>query len=444
MRRTLLIIDDDRGLCATLADALASADLEIVTATTLVQGLAVCRARQIDVVLLDQVLPDGEGAEICPAILRQDSGTKIIFMTAYPTFENAVAAVRHGAFDYLAKPLEIEALRLSVGNALRLRALEVVEELAQRGARQEAAQARLVGDSPGMQLVRDLCNRAAQSAAPVLITGETGTGKTMLAQYIHYRGTRSRFPFVAVNCAALPESLIESELFGHEKGAFTGATGARRGVFEMAGAGTVLLDEVGAMPLPLQAKLLGVLENRRFRRIGSEVERFTEARVIAATNTGLEEAVATGRFRQDLFFRLNVIRIEVPPLREHLEDLPELCTYLLAGMPGRSRSLASGELERLAVYRWPGNVRELRNLLERASILQPDNEISPSQFLENAPGPVESSTFSPGEVLTLAQVERRHIEQVLAHHGFNRTQTARALGISLSTLKRKLKEIGRR
>lgn len=444
MNRTVLVIDDDPRLCLTLADALASPDLEVLTAATLEEGLAVCRRRQVDVVLLDQQLPDGEGATICPAILRQDEGTKIVFMTAYPSFENAVAAVRHGAFDYLAKPFELEALRLTVGNALRLRALEAVEALAQRRARQDEAQTRLVGRSPAMEEVRHLCERAATSPAPVLIVGETGTGKTLLARYVHFRGRNASRPFVALNCAALPESLAESELFGHEKGAFTGAATARRGVFEMAADGTVLLDEIGTMPLALQAKLLGVLEDRRFRRVGSEVERVASARVVAATNADLEAARAAGRFRQDLFFRLNVIRIDVPPLRAHLEDIPELCAHLLGTIAGSSRPLAPGEAERLAAYGWPGNVRELRNLLERAVILEPEGPLAPSRLLVGSAPSGSEASGPAGPVLSLEEVERRHLELTLRQLGFNLSQTARALGISLSTLKRKVRELGLR
>lgn len=443
MNRTLLIVDDDAQLCLTLADALAGPELEVVTAGTLADGLAVCRRRQVDVVLLDQHLPDGEGASACPAILRQDEGTKIIFMTAYPSFENAVAAVRHGAFDYLAKPFELEALRLTIANATRVRALEAVEALAQRRARHDEAEAKLVGRSAATAKLRHLCERAAASQAPVLIVGETGTGKTLLARHIHYQSRNASRPFVALNCAALPESLAESELFGHEKGAFTGAASARRGVFEMAADGTVLLDEVGTMPLALQAKLLGVLEDRRFRRVGSEVERVASARVIAATNTDLDAARAAGRFRQDLFFRLDVIRIDVPPLRAHREDIPELCAHLLGTIAAAPRTLAPGEAERLAAYDWPGNVRELRNVLERAVILEPHGPLAPSRLLGPAPSG-ETSAVPDSLITTLEEVERRHIEATLRRLDFNLSRTARALGISLSTLKRRARALGLR
>lgn len=440
MSRLLLVVDDDHRLCSSLQDALGGPDLEVVTTGTLAGAADTLLRRPVDVVLLDQQLPDGKGAGLCSAILEEDPQTKIIFMTAFPSFDNAVEAVRSGAFDYLSKPFELEALRLTVNNALRLRELEVVEELHHRRERQDAGLARLVGRSRAMDEIRRLCTRAAASRAPVLVIGETGTGKSLLARFIHEQGQQAGEPFVALNCAALPESLAESELFGHEKGAFTGASTARRGVFEMAGKGTVLLDEIGTMSLPLQAKLLGVLEDRRFRRVGSEVERSAGARVIAATNAKLEEALGEGRFRHDLFFRLNVIRIDVPPLREHREDLPDLCAHLLEGLGSGSRALAPGELERLAEYSWPGNVRELRNLLERAAILQPHGPLVLSPLLQGPghAGPGEGAVAE--DVLrSLEEVEERHIQQTLARLGGNLSQSAQSLGISLSTLKRRVR-----
>ena len=442
--RTLLIIDDDPRLCATLRDALGGPHLEVHVAHTGAAGIAACRDRRMDVVLLDQHLPDGPGASLCPAILRLDEQAKIIFMTAYPTFENAVAAVRLGAFDYLAKPFEVEALQLTVANALRFRELEVIEQLHRRDRRREADGAVLVGNSQVMRELLLLAGRAAASRASVLITGATGTGKSLLARHVHYSGEGSSLPFVSLNCAALPENLAESELFGHEKGAFTGAVAARRGVFEMAGEGTVLLDEIGAMPVALQAKLLGVLEDRRLLRVGSEVERPVGARVIAATNTDLEVAMRDGRFRQDLFYRLNVVSMEVPPLRAHLEDLPELCGHLITSICGVPRSLAPGEIERLRSYEWPGNVRELRNLLERATILDPVGHLTPAQLLARAPGRTSAPAAAAPELATLDEIERRHVEAVLHRLGFNLGRAARALGISLSTLKRKVRTYGLR
>jgi transcriptional regulator with PAS, ATPase and Fis domain len=291
---------------------------------------------------------------------------------------------------------------------------------------------------------------AASSGAPVLITGETGTGKTLLARWIHYNGARSDEPFVSLNCAALPETLAESELFGHEKGAFTGATGPRRGVFEMAERGTVLLDEIGAMPAQLQAKLLGVLEHRSLRRLGSETERPVQALVVAATNSDLESAIREGSFRKDLYFRLGVIHIGLPPLRDRLDDLPDLCRHLTRSIAGHEVPLADGELARLAAYPWPGNVRELASVLERALLIQSGDRLAPSALLAGSASALPASpqreaageTGRADDVLPLETVERQHIERTLAHYRGNLTRTAAALGIALSTLKRKVKDSG--
>jgi len=293
---------------------------------------------------------------------------------------------------------------------------------------------------------------AASSEAPVLITGETGTGKTLLARSIHYGGARADEPFVSLNCAALPETLAESELFGHERGAFTGATGPRRGVFEMAERGTVLLDEIGAMPASLQAKLLGVLEHRALRRLGSETERPVQARVVAATNSDLEAGIRDGAFRKDLFFRLGVIQIELPALRDRLDDLPALCRHLTRSIAGREVPLAEGEVERLAAYPWPGNVRELASVLERALLIQPACRLSPSALVAASGGVLGTAQHPKGtaeigaavQVLPLEAVERQHVERALAHFGGNLTRTAAALGIALSTLKRKVRDYGLR
>ena len=443
MSRAVLVVDDDRQLCAALKDALSSPEVEVLRATSVAEGREACRRRQVDVVLLDQQLPDGKGASLCPEILKADEQTKIIFMTAYPSYENAVEAIRQGAWDYVSKPFELEALRLSVTNALRVRELEAVEQLQRRDLGYAAAHATLVGSSAAMDEVRYLASLAAASShVPVLILGRTGTGKSLLARFIHYSSRRAKLPLVCVNCAALPETLAESEIFGHERGAFTGASVPRRGVFEMAGEGSVLLDEIGAMPLALQAKLLGVLEDRRLRRVGSEVERPVAARVIAATNTELDRAMAAGHFRQDLFFRLNVMTILIPPLRDHLDDLPELCSRLVEDVCGAPRPLATGEIERLSAYDWPGNVRELRNLIERAAILGGTAPLAPSNLLGRPEVPAPAAPGKGTELPTLEEVERQHLDRVLRQLGGNLSQTARAVGISLSTLKRKIRQYG--
>jgi len=442
-RRSILIIDDDALLCASLVDALADERTHVVHAQTGADGIAECKRRRVDVVLLDQHLPDTTGEAMCPEILMLHDRAKVVFMTAYPTFENAVAALKLGASDYLSKPFELEELRLAVTNAFRVQELERIEQLHSRQRQHERDRSVMIGAHGGLRETLRLAELAAVTAAPVLITGETGTGKSLLARHIHYAGPRREQAFVSLNCGALPQTLAESELFGHEKGAFTGASALRRGVFEMAEDGTVFLDEIGAMPIDQQAKLLGVLEDRVVRRIGGERLRTVNARVIAATNRDLEATVHAGEFRSDLYFRLSVMRIHMPPLRQRSGDLDALCRHLLSDICGQEVHLEADELARLAAYHWPGNVRELRNILERSAIIQAGQPLAPSELLtgqvQKAHLPTQSSS---DEILTLEEVEQRHIRSVLSRCEGNLTQTARSLGIALSTLKRKVKRSG--
>jgi transcriptional regulator with PAS, ATPase and Fis domain len=291
-----------------------------------------------------------------------------------------------------------------------------------------------------------LVDLAAAADAPVLITGETGTGKSVVARSIHYKDPSHKKVFICLNCASLPENLIEAELFGCEKGAFTGAVAARKGIFELAEGGTLFLDEIGAMPLHLQSKLLGVLEEKKIRRIGGESIKPVDVRIIAASNTDLENAIEQGAFREDLYYRLSVIRIHIPPLRDRREDIPELCGYFIHTMaPERHVDLPDSELARLMDYEWPGNVRELKNVLERSLILQKGTALRPSEFLNVDFSASSASSYSAPRgngVSSLEEVEREHIRHALDAFAGNYTRTARALGISLSTLKRKLRSYG--
>lgn len=450
-RKHILILDDDRNFSLAVRDFLAADDVGVHLAHTGADGLAACSKEAIDIVLLDQKLPDAEGADLCAAILERNDRTKIIFTTAYPSFENAVKAVRRGAFDYLSKPVELEELAHAVKQALRTLDLEKVEQFQRYRTERESEDSVLVGESAGIREVRRLVDLAAAADAPVLITGETGSGKNVAARAIHYRGPRRQAPFVGINCAALPEQLIEAELYGHEKGAFTGAASLRKGLFEMAEGGSLFLDEIGEMPVPLQAKLLGILDDGSFRRLGGGALLHAEVRIIAATNADIEKTVRNKRFREDLYYRLGVIKISIPPLRERPGDLPALCDFLLRkASKGRQVRLADGELERLERYGWPGNVRELKNVLERAVILDRGAELSPSELLtRSAPKPVfrpqaGKSSAPPAAVTatTLDEVEKAHILAALDTHAGNFSRAARAVGISLSTLKRKLKRYG--
>ncbi len=439
--KTLLIIDDDQILCSSIRDHFCSNGTEVLMAHTGAEGLAICAQRQVDVVLLDQILPDGKGNSLCPHILKHNEMTKIIFITAYPSYENAVEAIKAGAHNYLSKPFELEELSLAVEHAFRDLRLERVEELQNYRDEKESGETLLVGE--GLVEIQRLVTLAAASVeAPVLITGETGTGKNMVAKSIHYNSRVRRNAFVSINCAALPESLIEAELFGYEKGAFTGATAAKKGIFEMAEGGTLFLDEITEMPLHLQSKLLSVLDDKKIKRLGGELTRPVNVRVIAATNTNIESAVASGAFRKDIYYRLSVIRIHIPPLRERRQDIPALCDYLLRKIAGASTiKLSEDEVSRLMEYDWPGNVRELKNILERALILQKGSPLVPSRLLCKAEVQASSAPLS-ANLLILKEVEKNHIEYALRSLSYNYSRTAKALGISLSTLKRNAKRYG--
>ena len=442
--RTLLVVDDDRLLCQAVGDALRSESLRVVTAHTAADALRACSAGVVDVVLLDQKLPDAEGHSLCRPILEANEGTRIVFATGFPSFDNALQALKAGAHDYLCKPFELAELALVVERCLTVQELQRAERLQRYRSARERDEAGLVG---ALERVREVIALAAPHVAPVLVTGETGTGKNLVAKSIHFGGPRRQGPCITVNCAALPEQLIEAELFGWERGSFTGAVGAREGVIEMAEGGTLFLDEIGEMPLHLQSKLLALIEEKEAKRVGGRVTRLVDARVVAATNVDLESLVAAGRFRADLYYRLNVIRVHVPALRERKEDIPSLVQSLLRRMAGRAPpSLASGELERLTAYGWPGNVRELRNVLERSLVLHRD-PLRPSELIapaRGAPRAVEAAPAEEGQDLALSSVEQRHIRRVMRLHGGNLSRSARALGISLSTLKRKLGQPGSR
>jgi two-component system, NtrC family, response regulator AtoC len=442
-KKTLLIIDDEKVFCNTVRDYLENERLEVLTAHTGAEGLAICSARKVDVVLLDQKLPDGEGHALAPAIIEKNDQTKIIFVTAFPSFENAVTAVRLGAHDYLSKPFDIEELRLTIDNTLRTLDLERVEQIQNYARDKDREAAVIVGNSGAFGEVVRLIDMAAAMDSPVLITGETGTGKNLIAKTVHYKSAFARSAFISINCAALPENLIEAELFGYEKGAFTGATGTKKGLFEIAEGGTVFLDEIADMPLHLQTKLLSVLEDRMIRRIGSTAVTPVNVRIIAATNADLESVLGK-TFRKDLYFRLSVVLIHVPPLREHIDDISALCAYILAHIArGRNYELTEREIEKLKDYDWPGNVRELRNILERALFLQKGPVLTPSQLVQKSPlGLQLNAQAQPpaGEIKTLAQAERELFQLALTMLNGNLTQSAKALGISLSTLKRKVKE----
>jgi DNA-binding NtrC family response regulator len=388
-----------------------------------------------DVVLTDLRLPGADGLAILRAARERDPRTAVVVMTAFGTVESAVEAMREGAFDFVQKPLELDALELRMARAVEHARLvgEVRDLRAERAARN--APERIVGISPALRQAVDLATRAAPSRTTVLITGETGTGKELVAGLIHALSPRAERAFVKVNCAALPETLLESELFGHERGAFTGADRARVGRFEQADGGTLFLDEVGDMSPATQAKVLRVIQEREFQRLGGVRNLRVDVRIVAATNQDLELAIAEGRFREDLFFRLNVIGLRLPPLRERPEDVAPLAEHLIdefgreLGRPRRGFTRAA--LAKLAAHAWPGNVRELRNAVERAMLMAEGDWIGPDDLVLAPSVPHDAATgeLRPGG-LTLADVEREVVLAALRRSGFVQKAAAELLGVS--------------
>jgi DNA-binding NtrC family response regulator len=420
-RRTVLIVDDDTLLRRALTDALGPRGFHVLTAGTVAEALATFSAHDVGVVVLDEQLPDGRGHTLCERLVTLRPGTKIVFMAAFPEFEHAVKAIRSGAYDYLSKPFELDALFLSLRRCFDVLALENIERRERFRRDRDAHEIELVGDSAAFTEVRRLVAIAAAADAPVLITGETGTGKSLVAKAIHFGGARREQAFVPVSCAALPDNLVEAELFGWERGAFTGATSAHEGAFEVADGGTLLLDEIGELPLHLQPKLLNVLEDHAVKRLGARNVKPLDMRVVGATNADLEGMMGERTFRSDLFYRLAVIRIHIPPLRERTEDIPALAARMLRGICRTKEppTLDEAELTRLRSYAWPGNVRELRNVLERATLLQ-RGAIQPSALVSDGSRPRSSNVPpSSSEVSfpTLAEVERRHVSEALRRSG---------------------------
>ncbi|HXZ80985.1 MAG TPA: sigma-54 dependent transcriptional regulator [Terriglobales bacterium] len=448
----VLIVDDEENARSGLAELLAAWGYATVTAADGMEGLELAETAKPTIILLDLQMPRMSGTELMKQLADSPNEYKVIVVTANEEIPIVVEMMKMGAYDYLTKPVDRTRLRSVLQNASRQRDTELELEVAKRKLRDTGVFGSLVGSSRKMQEVFRLVEMVAPSNASVLITGESGTGKELVARTIHEQSSRRPKPFVAINCAAIPETLIESEIFGHEKGAFTGALERRVGCFELAEGGTLLLDEIGEMPIATQAKLLRVLEDRKLRRLGSKVETAVDVRVIAATNKVPEEAVARGELRNDLYYRLNVFSIHMPPLREHKEDLPELIKALLIDLNaknGRNVAMVSESVMNLFnAYSWPGNVRELRNALERATIVCEGSLVEtkhlPPGFGQMPPrAPViEPNAVRLGVGTTVGEAERLLILKTLESTNNNKTRAADILGISLKTLHNKLKEYG--
>src|SRR5882757_1547745 len=369
----VLIVEDEENERTGLAELVSAWGYKTETARDGMEGLEKVASFSPSVILTDLKMPRMSGMQLLEQLKPEADSIAIILLTAQGSIDNAVQAMRNGAYDYISKPVDFARLRAILQNASARQVDRVEKEAMRRTLRDKGALGRLVGATKKMQEIFRLIEMVAPSTASILITGTSGTGKELVARTIHELSPRKNKPFVAINCAAIPETLIESEIFGHEKGAFTGAVERRTGCFELAESGTLLLDEIGEMPIATQAKLLRVLEDRKVRRLGSKVETTVDVRVLAATNKDPEEAVANGELRGDLYYRLNVFNIQMPPLRDHLMDIAPIADKMIQDMNERHHCTVSGIkdnlLKRLEEYRWPGNVRELRNTIERATIL---------------------------------------------------------------------------
>ena len=439
----ILIIDDDELFVASLSDFLSAKDFKVISARTGKEGITIFEREQPILVLLDQRLPDMEGIEVCRKILEMDPRTKVIFVTAYATVRSAVDSIKAGAFNYLSKPFELDELLMIVQLAVRNVQMEGKIRVQNYERSRESEEQQLIGSSEAMRRVEEQIRLAATTDSNVLITGETGVGKNVVAKAIHDLQA-GRENFLTINCSAIPENLMEAEYFGHEKGVFTGADTRREGIFELADGGTLVLDEIGEIPIRLQSKLLSILEDKCVRRIGGGRKIPVDVRIMATTNQDLEQAIREKRFRQDLYYRLAVVNIQVPPLREHREDLPEIAGYFARIFCRKLARIPDDDMKRLLDYPWPGNVRELRNVIERASLLLKGNVLRPAALLVDSDQEdpwIERKPYGAAEILPLHELKRQQILTALKACSGNKSLTARTLGISLSTLKRTLADI---
>jgi two-component system response regulator HydG len=447
----VLVVDDDRSLCETLAGALGKRGFEVEWRTNPPAALDMLAGSDVDAVVTDLRMGTSSGLDLCARVVAEWPDVPVVLITAFGTLETAIGAIRAGAYDFITKPIEIDSLAVALERAVERRRLRVeVQNLRRAVGGMNGRFGKVLGGSDAMRPVYDLLERIVDASATVLVTGESGTGKEVVARALHDLGPHKSGPFVAVNCSAVPEALLESELFGHARGAFTDARAPRTGLFLQAHGGTLLLDEIGDMPMSLQPKLLRALQERTVRPVGGDAELPFDTRIVTTTNRDLRALVDEQRFREDLYFRINVIHVVMPPLRARGGDVLVLAQHFVDLHAARSSKsvtgLAPAAAERLLAYPWPGNVRELQNCIERAIALTRRNEIQvedlPETVRQFKRSHVLIAASDPSELVPLDEVERRYVLRVVEAAGGNKSLAAQILGITRKTLYRKLGEYG--
>jgi two-component system response regulator HydG len=450
MNAHVLVVDDDESMRDLLQAALSKRGYKVATTGDVDSAVELVRQEELDAVVTDLKLAGEDGPSSGLGLCRRTAELRpelpVIVITAFGSMDSAVASIRAGAYDFITKPVDLETLGLAVKRAAEHHQLRREVRLLRDGATASTHMGEIIGDSPAMRKVYDLIDRVSQSDASILVTGESGTGKELVARALHARSSRGQGPFVAVNCAAISAQLLESELFGHVRGAFTDAKTDRAGLFVHSSGGTLFLDEIGEMPLDMQSKLLRALQERRVRPVGGTREVEFDTRIIAATNKDIDAAVDDGRFREDLFYRINVVRIPVPPLRSRGNDVLLLAQHFLGTWADTSNKLVDGIVpeaaRKLLEYDWPGNVRELENVMQRAVTLTRFDKITvddlPERIRQHQSASLVVASDDPDHLPTLEELERRYIARVLATVGGNKTQAARVLGVDRRTLYRKL------
>jgi len=447
-KKKILIIDDEQPLRESLEMFLTEKSFKVECATTASEGLKRIGSFHPDVVILDIRLPDTDGLEVLQELRRRNNKTRVIMITAFHDMENTIKAIKRGATEYITKPIDVEELEKAINRALKIKYTEKDDNTISLDPSLAYDKGKIVGKGRVMKEIFKAIGTLSENKVTVLIEGETGTGKELVARAIHYHSAHKEHPFLAINCSAIVPTLLESELFGHEKGSFTGAICTKKGRFELAGDGTIFLDEVSEIPFELQAKLLRFLQEKEFERIGGEKSLKSDARIIAATNKDLWQMVKDGNFREDLYYRLSVATIKVPPLRERRSDIPLLIEYLLKKINSELyksiRKVEEKAVDRIKDYDWPGNVRELENILTRAAI-STQGEVILDEFITPLLGKNESKEIDKKDtfnVLSLQEVEKEHVLRVLNHTRWHLGKTCELLGISRPTLRQKLKEYG--